>query len=200
MQRVRHRRAHQMPRPRRFPGARQTPPVSALRLAMVQGVALWHSGQRHRRRIRAVPRRAAAGVAASVEARRGLATAAHHVLVGLVPPLQQVVRDRLDTLYAEALAAIPDGPPENRGSRRRIRRPRARCSTRGRTTVATCRPRTPSARNPADARRPTPPRFVNDPTAWVANVDPFVLDSPSQFRTGGRSPSPAAHHAGSTTR
>jgi hypothetical protein len=33
--------------------------------------------------------------------------------------------------------------------------------------------------------RPTPPAFVNDPFAWVARVEPFVLDSTSQFRTKG---------------
>ena len=33
--------------------------------------------------------------------------------------------------------------------------------------------------------RPTPPGFVHDPFAWVANVKPFMLDRPSQFRTRG---------------
>jgi hypothetical protein len=31
----------------------------------------------------------------------------------------------------------------------------------------------------------TPPAFGNDPNAWVAEVDPFVIESPSQFRTKG---------------
>jgi hypothetical protein len=33
--------------------------------------------------------------------------------------------------------------------------------------------------------RPTPPGFVNDPFAWVARVEPFLLQSSSQFRTKG---------------
>jgi hypothetical protein len=35
------------------------------------------------------------------------------------------------------------------------------------------------------AWRPTPPGFVNDPFAWVARVEPFLLRGPSQFRTKG---------------
>ncbi len=30
-----------------------------------------------------------------------------------------------------------------------------------------------------------PTRRVSDPFAWVANVEPFTLDSPSQFRSAG---------------
>jgi hypothetical protein len=33
--------------------------------------------------------------------------------------------------------------------------------------------------------RPTPPTFVNDPFAWVARVEPFLLQGPSQLRTKG---------------
>ena len=48
-----------------------------------------------------------------------VATAAHDVLVGLgigpVPPLPQAVRDRLDALYADALAGIPDGDAKTEG-------------------------------------------------------------------------------------
>ena len=34
--------------------------------------------------------------------------------------------------------------------------------------------------------RPTPPAFINDPNAWVALVDPFVMESESQFRRKAR--------------
>ena len=130
--------------------------------------------------------------------RAAVATAAHHVLVGLVPPLQQVVRDRLDTLYAEALAAIPDGPPETGGVAAGSAAAGAMLDARtndGRYVPSSH----PVGSEPGDWR-PTPPRFINDPRAWVPNVDPFVLDSPSQFRTGGRSPHAAAPMPGSTTR
>ena len=33
--------------------------------------------------------------------------------------------------------------------------------------------------------RPAPPDEVSDPFAWVATVEPFTLDSPSQFRSAG---------------
>src|SRR5688572_9943700 len=93
------------------PGAGQPPPVSQLHLAMVQG-AVYDA-------VNAIvggyepylPDLPAASESASQDA--AVATAAHDVLVGLgiapVPPLPQVVRDRLDALYAAALAAIPDG-------------------------------------------------------------------------------------------
>ncbi len=33
--------------------------------------------------------------------------------------------------------------------------------------------------------RPTLPLFLNDPAAWVGDVEPFLIKSPSQFRTEG---------------
>ena len=42
---------------------------------------------------------------------------------------------------------------------------------------------------PADLQagewRPVLPAFVNDPNAWVAKVEPFLINSPSQFRSRG---------------
>ena len=35
------------------------------------------------------------------------------------------------------------------------------------------------------AERLSLPGFVNDPFAWVANVDPFMVESTSQFRSDG---------------
>ena len=77
--------------------------------------------------------------------------------------------------------------------RRRLqdRRDRDRRRSRGgdarrarRTTAASCRSRSRVGTDPGEWR-PTPPGFVNDPFAWVANVDPFMLESTSQFRTDG---------------
>ena len=100
------------------PGAGQPPPVSQLHLAMVQGAvydavnAIVGGYQPY------LPDLPTASPSASQEA--AVATAAHHVLVGLgiedVPPLPQVVRDRLDAPLC----------------RRARRHPRRRCRDRGR--------------------------------------------------------------------
>ena len=81
-----------------IPGAGQTPPVSALHLAMVQGAvydAVNSIDGGHQPYLAGLP---AASPSASKDA--AVATAAHHVLVGLgiapVPALPQVVIDRLD--------------------------------------------------------------------------------------------------------
>lgn len=57
------------------------------------------------------------GIEASPRAskRAAVATAAHDVLVGLVPQLPQVIRDRLDLFHATSLAAIRNGPRKRAG-------------------------------------------------------------------------------------
>ena len=170
------------------PGAGQTPPVSALHLAMVQGAvfdAVNAIDGGYEPYLAGLP-----PASPRASKRAAVATAAHHVLVGLggglVPPLPQVVRDRLNTLYAEALAAIPDGPAETGGVAAGSAAASAMLDARrndGRYVPFSH----PVGSGPGDWR-PTPPGFVNDPFAWVAKVDPFVLDSPSQFRTRGPLP------------
>jgi hypothetical protein len=61
-------------------------------------------------------------------------------------------------------------------------------------------PFTPTVGTEPGEWRPTPPAFVNDPFAWVARVEPFVLRWTSQFRTVVRTPSPAGPTPRSTTR
>ena len=127
------------------------------------------------------PRRPSASQDAAV------ATAAHHVLVGLgiglVPPLSQVVRDRLDALYADSLAAIPDDTAKNDGIAAGAAAAAAMLAERsddGRYV-----PFSFTVGSEVGEWRPTPPAFVNDPFAWVAKVRPFVLESQSQFQTKG---------------
>ena len=168
-----------------IPGAGQTTPVSALHVAMVQGAvfdAVNAIDGGYEPYLAGLP-----PASPRASKRAAVATAAHHVLVGLggglVPPLPQVVRDRLDTLYAGALAAIPDGPAETAGIAAGSAAASAMLDARrndGRYVPFSH----PVGPGPGDWR-PTPPGFVNDPFAWVANVDPFVLDSSSQFRTRG---------------
>jgi hypothetical protein len=167
------------------PGAGQTTPVSALHMAMVQGavydaVNVIDGG--HEPYIDGLP-----PASPRASKRAAVATAAHHVLVGLggglVPPLPQAVRDRLDTLYAAALAAVPNGQVKTDGIAAGAAAATAMLAARaddGRYVPFSH----PIGSAPGEWR-PTPPGFVNDPFAWVANVDPFVLNSPSQFRTRG---------------
>jgi hypothetical protein len=167
------------------PGAGQTPPVSALHLAMVQGAvydAVNTIDGGHQPYLAGLP---PASPAASPEA--AVATAAHHVLVGLgiglVPALPQGVRDRLDVLYAEALAGIPDGAAKTDGIAAGAAAATAMLAARA--TDGRYVPSSFTVGDDAGAWRPTPPAFVNDPFAWVAGVEPFLLQSSSQFRTKG---------------
>jgi hypothetical protein len=167
------------------PGAGQAPQVSALHLAMVQGAvydAVNSIDGTHRPYFAGLP---AASPAASQEA--AVATAAHHVLVGLgiapVPPLPQVVRDRLDVLYAEALAGIPDGVAETDGIAAGAAAAEAMLTARA--SDGRYVPFSFTAGNEAGQWRPVPPAFGSDPFAWVANVQPFVLQSQSQFQSKG---------------
>ena len=166
-------------------GAGQTPPVSQLHLAMVQGAvydgvnAIEGGYQAY------LPGLPAASPSASQDA--AVATAAHHVLVGLstggVPLLPEGVRTRLDALYAQELAGIPDGAAKTDGIAAGAAAAAAMLASRandGRYGAFRFEP----GDEPGEWR-PTPPANVNDPFAWIANVDPFVLDSPSQFRTKG---------------
>lgn len=168
------------------PGMGQPPPVASLHLAMVQGavydaVNMIDGG--HQPYLAGLP---AAPESASLAA--AVATAAHDVLVGvvIVPALTPAIVARLgelrDATLAQATAA--DGPASV-----------AAGSAAGATAAAAM-----LAERAADGRyvplalvpgtdpgewRPELPGFVSDPFAWVAEVDPFTLTSPAQFRTKG---------------
>jgi hypothetical protein len=168
-----------------IPGAGQTPPVSALHLAMVQR-AVYDAANSidggHQPFLAGLP---AASPSASKDA--AVATAAHHVLVGLgiapVPPLPQVVIDRLDALYAETLAGIPDDAARADGIAAGAAAAAAMLAAR--TGDGRYVPFSFTEGDEAGEWRPTPPGMVNDSFAWVANVKPFVLRSASQFRSKG---------------
>ena len=96
----------------RLPAQLRRRTVVALHLAMVQGAvydAVNAIDGGHQPYLAGLP-----AASQSASQRAAVATAAHHVLVGLgiglVPALPEVVRDRLDALYAEALAGIPGRP------------------------------------------------------------------------------------------
>ena len=166
------------------PGAGQPPPVSQLHLAMVQG-AVYDA-------VNAIvggyepylPDLPAASQSASQDA--AVATAAHDVLVGLgiapVPPLPQVVRDRLDALYAAALAAIPDGDAKAEGIA--VGAAAAAAMLEARTDDGRFLPLLWQVGTDPGEWRPIPPEPSNA-LAWVSAVEPFTLESTSQFRTKG---------------
>jgi hypothetical protein len=167
------------------PGAGQTPPVSAIHLAMVQTAvydAVNSIGGRYEPYLDDLP---PAAEGASVDA--AVATAAHHVLVGLgippVPPLPDLVLARLEQLYTDALGAIPDGPAEEGGIAAGAAAAAAMLAER--TGDGRYVPTAFTTGTGPGEWRPTPPANVNDPFAWVANVRPFVLESASQVRTRG---------------
>jgi hypothetical protein len=167
------------------PGAGQYPPVAELHLAMVHGAIYDAVNAIDGSYQPVLDGLAAASPSASLEA--AVATAAHDVLVGLgtgaVPPLPDEVVERLDSLEADALAAIPDGAAKTDGI------------TAGADAAATMlAARADDGRNVPSSYpvgdqpgqwRPVPPDDVDDEFAWLANVEPFLLDSPSQFRTAG---------------
>ena len=178
-----------------IPGAGQAPQVSALHLAMMHGAvydAVNSIDGRHQPYLAGLP---AASPGASQDA--AAATAAHDVLVGLgigiVPPLPQVVRDRLDALYADALAGIADDAAKADGIAAGAAAAAAMLAARSNDGRYVPFSFTPGAE--PGQWRPAPPAFASDPFAWAAYVRPFVLRSPSQFQSQG-----AARHRESRLR
>ena len=170
------------------PGAGQTPPVGAQHMAMTQLAVYDAINSIDGSRDPYLDGLPAAAPGSSLDA--AVATAAHDVLVGLgiapVPALPQVVRDRLDSLYAGALALIPDGSAKSGGIAAGAAAAAAMLAER--TGDGRFVPDPFSEGTGTGEWRPTPPAFVNDPFAWVRNVTPFTLQSPSQFRTDGPHP------------
>src|SRR5262245_55606414 len=98
------------------PGAGLSPPPGTLHMAMTQ-LAVYDAVNAIAGGHQPYIKQPKASPDASIDA--AVATAAHNVLVGLgiapVPALPQVVIDRLNSLYAGALAAIPDGTSKDDG-------------------------------------------------------------------------------------
>jgi hypothetical protein len=173
-----------------IPGAGQPPHVAQPHLAMVQGAvydAVNSIDGGHQPYLAGLP---PALDPASKKA--AVATAAHDVLVGLqredlgVPVLPQVVIDRLDGLYADELEGIPDGDAETNGIAAGAAAADAMLDARahdGRYGDFRFTPGTQAGQwRPWDT---SGPGAVNDPNAWVAEVDPFLIESQSQFRSKG---------------
>src|SRR5690349_11967040 len=105
------------------------------------------------------------------------ATAAHDVLVGLLPAQQQAT---LNAALASSLAAVPDGRAEDAGvafGKLVAQRMLAERAHDGSTDVVTYVPGTGP-----DDWQPTPPLFPAAALPQWATVEPFGIHSPDQFR------------------
>ncbi|MGH2540222.1 MAG: PA-phosphatase, partial [Actinomycetota bacterium] len=107
------------------------------------------------------------------------ATAAHHVLVHLLPAQKAA----LDGFLVDTLADIPDGAAENGGVA--VGKAAAKAMIEERTEDGRFgAPGFPVGDEPGEWR-PTLPLFANDPAGWIRDVDPFLIRRASQFRTEG---------------
>jgi hypothetical protein len=162
-------------------GAGQPPPVGALHLAIVQAAvydAVNAIDRTHEPYLRGLPRapRSASKAAAA-------ATAAHHVLVGLVPAFTDNIKLDLDGLYAASLATIPNGRKKTAGIR--IGAAVAAAMLAKRANDGRFVPFSFTVGTEPGEWRPVLPLFVNDPFAWIGNVKPLAIRRASQFRTRG---------------
>lgn len=110
------------------------------------------------------------------------ATAAYRVLLAITPPARHA---GLGVSYAATLAAIPDGPVEQGGVAAGDAAAAAMLAARqGDGFMASFTP--VIGTDPGDWRPigwPAAPVF--DPDGWVGNLKPFLIESPSQFRSKG---------------
>jgi hypothetical protein len=103
------------------------------------------------------------------------ATAAYRVLSSLFPA------QSFDLAYQASLASIPGGPAKDGGVAAGERAAAAMLAARANDGRGAPFP-VPIGAEPGEWR-PTPPAFIVDPTAWLANVLPFVVPSVSMLQT-----------------
>jgi len=159
-------------------GAGNTPPVAALHLAMVQGAvydAVNSIDRSHRPYLLRLP-----SAPASASQAAAAATAAHHVLIGLVPTLAEGVEAKLNERYDDTLSGIPAGPAKAAGIAAGAAAGQAMLDARAHDGRYVAHSFTPGSA--PGVWRPDLPGMVTDPFAWIGRVDPFMLISPSQFR------------------
>jgi hypothetical protein len=109
------------------------------------------------------------------------ATAAHHVLKAITPLSAQPA---LDAAYTTTLAGIPDGPIEDEGVAAGEAAAEAMLAFRQNDGfMAPFDFSLVIGPDPGDWRPVTPTAL--DPDAWVGNLKPFLIESPSQFRSDG---------------
>ena len=156
--------------------AGQAPPVAAVHMAIVQA-AVYDA-------VNAIDRGHEPYLVAPAARRwystdAAAAAAAHRVLVSVLPTQQT----HLDDLYTASLADIPDGRAEDGGVA--VGEAAAAATMAARADDGRYGPfRFPAGTAPGQWR-PTPPSFASDPSAWVSDVTPFLLERADQFRSRG---------------
>ena len=108
-----------------------------------------------------------------------IATAAHDVLVAIVDPARVT---ELDTAYAATLAAILPSATKDEGVR--VGAAAAKAMLDARATDGYMATFAFDLRADAGRWRPLS-ATATDPDAWVGNLKPFTIQSPSQFRSKG---------------
>ena len=108
-----------------------------------------------------------------------IATAAHDVLVKIVDPTRVA---ELDTAYATTLGTIPAGATKDEGVR--VGAAAAKAMLDARATDGYMAAYTFDLRADAGRWRPLTAAAI-DVDAWVGNLKPFTIQSPSQFRSKG---------------
>ena len=168
------------------PGVGQPPPVSVLHLGIVQGAvydAVNMIDRGHEAYLAGLP-----PAPASASKAAAVATAAHDVLVGVVitPALTPAIVTRLDGHLADSIAAATaaDGASAVAAGIA-AGAAAADAMLEARASDGRYEPFSFAVGAGIGEWRPTPPANINDPNAWVARVDPFVMTSGAQFRTNG---------------
>jgi hypothetical protein len=107
------------------------------------------------------------------------ATAAYRVLAHLVP----AQRGTLDALYAGSLAGVPDGEPKTRGIA--VGEEAAAAMIAARALDGRFGAFRFAVGSGPGVWRPVPPALGNDPSAWLKDVTPFLIEDAAQFRSHG---------------
>jgi hypothetical protein len=111
------------------------------------------------------------------------ATAAYRVLAHVVPVQQVTLQMTLQAQYAASLAAIPDGSSKTRGIA--VGDAAAAAMIAARTNDGRGGPfRFVSGSGPG-VWRPVLTPTASDPNAWLKDLEPFLIESASQFRSKG---------------
>jgi hypothetical protein len=161
----------------------QPPHAASLSFAIVQG-AVYDAVNAIDRRHRPYLAQPAANPWDSKEA--AAATAAYRTLVGLFPAQLST----LEPLYDAYIASLPDEPAGSRAAGVAVGAATAAEMLAGRENdgrgiVLPPTRGIPDPGTPVGVWRPAAPDFFVDQAAWVGNVTPFLIESPSQFRSDG---------------
>ena len=155
--------------------ATRTPSAAALYVAIVQA-AVYNATMAIEKTHTLYKSSLSAPAGASVDA--AVASAAHDVLIAYFPGQAATI----DTAYATALAGIADGPAKTAGVATGQAAAAEMVALRTNDGRFASVPAPPDGTQPGEWRRTSPGSAV---TPWTAQVRPFVVNSPDQFRPEG---------------